>query len=44
MFGINKNVGLSVVYGFMDPYLIHFGNKFDDTQTLLISRSGMFSV
>jgi len=30
MFGVSNNMGLSDVYGFIDPQLTHAGNKFDD--------------
>ena len=32
MFGVSNNMGLSDVYGFIDPEPTHEGNKFDDIQ------------
>ena len=33
MFSVSNNMGLSDVYGFIDPQLTHVGNKFDDIQS-----------
>jgi len=35
MFGVNKNMGLNDVYGFIDPKLIHEGKKFDEIQAYI---------
>lgn len=35
MFGVSKNAGLSYVYGFMEPQLIHTYNKMVGTQTYI---------
>jgi len=40
MFGVSNNMGLSDVYGFIDPQLTHVGNKFDDIQAYVTQCFG----
>jgi len=40
MFGVNNNMGLSDVYGFVDPQLTHVGIKFCDIQAHLTQCFG----
>ena len=40
MFSVSNNMGLSDVYGFIDPQLTHVGNKFDDIQAYVTECFG----
>jgi len=40
MFGVSNNMGLSDVYGFIDPQPTHEGNKFDDIQAYVTQCFG----
>jgi len=35
LFGVTKTMGLNDLDGFVDPQLIHEGNKFDDIQSYM---------
>ena len=40
MFGVSNNMGLSDVYGFIDPQITHADNNFDDIQAYITQCFG----
>ncbi|KOM27768.1 hypothetical protein LR48_Vigan462s002100, partial [Vigna angularis] len=41
MFGISNKMGFNDVYGFIDPYMTHEGNIFDEIQAYITTYSAM---